>query len=157
MADDPKDKQSSQTEEFKRRIGLALASYQLIEEYLKIYIDAAHVVIQGLLRGRIPFRFPRTDYENEPLGRLITMFARYCDNDAFIKRLRSAQARRNYIAHKALVLYAQRRKEDPEAAKNILAELKKIEDEGWEVFRQMQTEFRKLRDSSEFKKLTGGG
>ena len=38
-----------------------------------------------------------------------------------------------------------------------MAELKKIEDEGWEVFRQMQTEFRKLRDSSEFKKLTGGG
>ena len=123
--------QTPEDKDFNQRIGLAFAPYQVIEEYLKLCIEAAHLKIQVLLRGRIPFRYSRKDYENEPLGRLITLFARYYDNNKIIQRLRSAQTDRNYVAHKALVHYTQHRKIDAQKV--------------WAVVRELQKELKKLK------------
>jgi hypothetical protein len=137
--------QSSQMDVFLRRIGEALSPYQLIEEYLKFYIERAHIRIELLLLGRLPFRYPRSDYENAPLERLITMFSRHSDNDHLIKRLRAAVKKRNYVAHKVTGHYIEHRSKNPKVAQSILEDLKKIENAGYDLVEELQNELRKLK------------
>jgi hypothetical protein len=137
--------EQSQTDIFHRRIGEALSPYQLIEEYLKLYIEAAHSEIQVILLGRIPFRYHRSEYENAPLERLITMFSRHSDNEDLIKRLRDALKNRNYVAHKVIGRYMDHSEKNPARAQSILGELKKIEDDGYDLVAELGDEFRKLR------------
>ncbi|SRR6266487_1552635 len=136
--------QSSQMDIFLRRIGEALAPYQLIEESLKFYIEAGHWRIEMILRGRIPFRHPRSEYENAPLERLITMFGRHSDNEDLIKRLRGALKKRNYVAHNAINHYM----EHPTMAQSISDDLKKIENDGYDLVKEIRQELKKLRSSS---------
>jgi hypothetical protein len=90
---------------FFRRVGQALAPYQLLEAFLKIYIGRAHLRIKGILDGKVPFHYPTSEYENAPLERLVTMFQRHSNNKALIKRLRAATKTRNYIAHGVIEHY----------------------------------------------------
>ena len=62
---------------FFRRVGEALSPYQLLEAFLKIYIQRAHLRIERFLVGKVPFHYPASEYENAPLERLITMFQRH--------------------------------------------------------------------------------
>jgi hypothetical protein len=130
---------------FLKRIGEALSPYQLIEEYLKVYIEAAHSVIELILMGRIPFRHHRSEYENAPLERLITMFSRHCDNEDLIKRLRAAVKKRNYVAHNVIGHYMKRRDTNPKRAHSISGDLKKIEDVGYHLVEELRNELSKLQ------------
>jgi hypothetical protein len=40
---------------FFRRVGQALAPFQLLEAFLKIYIGRVHLRIKGILDGKVPF------------------------------------------------------------------------------------------------------
>ena len=130
-----KNEEPSQSDDFFRRIGLALGPYQLIEEYLKFYIEVAHTKIEKTLNGRIAFRYPRKEYENAPLERLITMFSRHSDNDDLVTRLRAALKDRNYIAHSSIGHY--RREKNPETAESILGQLQKLEDGGYDLIEDL--------------------
>jgi hypothetical protein len=144
MDDDPNDKEPySDRDDFILRVGMALSPYQLIEEYLKFFIEVAHAKIQRLLLGRVPFRFPQKEYENAPLERLITMFARHCDNENLIARLRAAQKDRNYVAHKAIGHYMDHRDDDDSV--KMFWELKSIEAQGYNLVEELQKELEKLK------------
>jgi hypothetical protein len=138
------EQQIEQVDDFMWRLGAALSPYQLIEGILKEFIEVAHLNIELLVQGKIPFRFPRKEYENAPLEHLITMFARHCDNDDLIKRLRSALTDRNYVAHNAIAHFMTHRKK-AKVAKNILAELEKIHDEGNALVEQVRKEYSNLK------------
>jgi hypothetical protein len=146
MADDPNEEERfSERDEFTRCIGMALSPYQLIEEYLKFYIEVAHLKIQRLTLGRIPFRFPRNEYENAPMERLITMFARHCDNDDLIERLRVALKNRNFVAHKAIAHYMEHRHDDPG---KLFQDIHGIEEQGYDLVEELQKELEKLKATS---------
>ena len=87
---------------FLKRVGEALSPYQLVEASLKIYVARAHMRIEKLIRDKIPFNYPITEFENAPLERLISLFQRYSNNKALITRLRKAATDRNYIAHRVI-------------------------------------------------------
>jgi hypothetical protein len=126
---------------FLRQIGEALAPYQLIEELLKLYIEATHLKIQKTLIGKIPFRYPHSEYENAPLERLITMFSRHSDNEDLIKRLRSALKKRNYVAHTVVGHYMGHRKKDPTMTRSsILEDLTKIKGDGSDLVAELGNE-----------------
>jgi hypothetical protein len=148
MADDPNDEERrfSERDDFLHRIGLALSPYQLIEEILKIYIEVAHLKIQQRV-GKIPFRYPRHEYENAPLEHLIRMFKRYCDNDDFINRLQRAKNDRNYVAHKAITHYMEHHHDDDSA--KMYWELTRIEEQGYDLAEQLQKELAKLKATAE--------
>jgi hypothetical protein len=136
-----------QIDVFLRQIGKALAPYQLIEEYLKFYIERTHLEIQMTLLDRIPFRYPRSEYENAPLERLITMFSRHSDKEDLIKRLRGALKKRNYVAHSAVSHYMEHREKNPAVAQSISEALEKIKDEGYDLVEELQDAFKELRSS----------
>jgi hypothetical protein len=94
---------------FFRRVGEALAPYQLLEALLKIYVQRAHLKIERILASRVPFHYLAKEYENAPLDRLITLFQRHSNNKQLIARLRGATKTRNYIAHEAIEDYMDHR------------------------------------------------
>jgi hypothetical protein len=140
---------NEQINTFLKRIGEALSPYQLIEEYLKFYIEAAHVSIELILNGRIPFRYSRSEYENAPLERLITMFSRHSANEDLIRRLRAAVKNRNYVAHNVIGHYMKRRDKNPKRAHSISGDLKKIEDVGYGLVEELRSELSKLQSRPE--------
>jgi hypothetical protein len=135
---------------FFRRIGEALSPYQLLEAFLKIYIARAHLRIERLLVGKMPFHYPPAEYENAPLERLISMFQRHSDNKPLIERLRRATKARNYIAHRVIEDYMEHHKTRPRVACRISRDLKKLEDDGYELVEQVQTELRKIYELEDF-------
>ena len=90
---------------------------------------------------------PAQEFENAPLERLITMFGRHSDNDDLIKRLRAALKKRNYVAHNVIGRYMEHRDQNPAMAQSILDDLKKIEDDGYDLVEEVQIEFKKLTSS----------
>jgi hypothetical protein len=135
---------------FFRRVGEALSPYQLIEAFLKIYIGRAHLRIQRLVLGKVPFNYPPEEYESAPLERLITMFRRHSDNELLVDRLRDAAKSRNYIAHRVIEDYMDHREKKPRVASRISRDLKKLEDTGYDLVEELEKELRKLHDLDDF-------
>jgi len=129
---------------FFRRVGEALAPYQLLEAYLKLYVERAHLRIQLILAGKIPFNHPSSEYENAPLEHLITLFQRHSENKALVKRLREARNRRNCVAHKIIEDYMDHQEKNLKLAKGLSRKLKKIKDEGYDLVEELAEEFRAL-------------
>jgi hypothetical protein len=135
---------------FFRRVGEALSPYQLLEALLKIYIARAHLKIERILAGRVPFHYPSSEYENAPLERLIAMFQRHSSTKRLINQLRDATKARNYLAHKVIEHYMDHHEKDPKAASRISRELKKIENDGYDLVEDLQKELRTVYDIDDF-------
>ena len=135
---------------FFRRVGEALSPYQLLEAFLKIYVARAHLKIEQLVLGKVPFHYPSSDYENAPLERLITMFQRHSDNKPLIERLREGAKARNYIAHRVIEHYMDHHEKKPRVASRISKDLKKLEEDGYDLVEQLQKELRKVYDLDHF-------
>jgi hypothetical protein len=133
-----------------RRFGEALSPYQLLEAFLKIYIARAHIRIERMVLGKVPFHYPSSEYENAPLERLITLFQRHSDNKALVERLRQATKTRNYIAHRVIEDYMGHHEKRPRVASRISRDLKKLEDDGYELVEQLQKELRKVYELKDF-------
>lgn len=133
-----------------RRVGEALSPYQLLEAFLKIYIQRAHLRIERFLVGKVPFHYPASEYENAPLERLITMFQRHSDNKPLIHRLREATKTRNYIAHKVIEDYMEHHQARPQVARRISGKLNKLKKDGYDLVEELQKEVRKLYDLDDF-------
>ena len=133
---------------FFRRLGEALAPYQLLEEVLKFYIEAAQFRIERLVDGIVPFNYPLSEYENLPLGRLITVFERHSDNKQLIERLRKAVKGRNYIAHRAVAHYMDHREKKPRIAARSSKDLKKLETQGHDLVEELLKDVKALRQAA---------
>ena len=106
--------------------------------------------IRWILKKQIPFHYPRKEYENALLQRLITTFQRYTDNKALVERLRQAMKSRDYIAHRVIEDYMDHHEKDPKVARRISRELKKLEDDGYDLVEEVQKELRTIYDSEDF-------
>jgi hypothetical protein len=135
---------------FFRRVGEALAPYQLIEALLKLYVERAHLKIERLLALRVPFHYPRSEYENAPLDRLITLFQRHSNNKQLITRLRGATKARNYIAHRVIEDYMDHHEKDPKQARVISRQLKKAENDGYDLVEDFFKELRTFHNLDDF-------
>ena len=82
----------------------ALVTCQTIEFSLKVYIGQHYKITQILLRAySLPHRFDARDVESSSLERLVNVFCKVNNNDAFQSSLRRFVASRNHIAHQALL------------------------------------------------------
>jgi len=89
---------------YKERVTAILASFQLLELALKIYIGRSYGLIAHLVEDRVHFDFSISDIENYPLERLLTLFGKLNRNEELKKRLNKLRADRNYVAHQALLV-----------------------------------------------------
>jgi hypothetical protein len=87
---------------FYVKIASALASCQMVELELKVYISDAFAFATKSIDGRMPFKFSGEDYIDAPLERLIEAFRKLSDNDELIKRLNAFKKERNFLTHRGI-------------------------------------------------------
>jgi hypothetical protein len=68
----------------------------------------AFSVIQRGTKGRVHFGFTKQDIERKSLGQLVRTFEKYNSNAKLIGDLKPLPKQRNFIAHQAYLLSAQR-------------------------------------------------
>src|SRR3546814_15447847 len=91
-----------------------LASFQLVELALKIYISIAYDVIRLRVHGLVPFKPDEKALEKASLERLLGTMKMINGNHALQKQLDSLLGKRNDIAHRMLLPHfgVRRRDED---------------------------------------------
>ena len=93
------------SDDFGAHVSQCLATFQVIEASLKMYITYSLKLIRVRLGESIPFAFDGADYENAALETLVKAFAKLTNNRSLVSLLRKVIASRNFVAHQALIVY----------------------------------------------------
>ncbi|MFH0762726.1 MAG: hypothetical protein V1925_02425 [Candidatus Omnitrophota bacterium] len=121
-----------------------LGFFQLIEEFLKLYIEYSFKHAAVYLSGKMPFRFTGEEFENAPLERLLITFRKLNNNDEVIGALEKLKAKRNFCAHRAFVWYFENPEIDEGRYRQKLELIKEIKNEAIRGFLLLFTEVSKL-------------
>ena len=133
--------------DYRELVSKAVVTFQLIEDNLKLYIKYSFKLIRVHLNSQnIPFRFDGQEYENAPLERLITVFAKLTDNSILIDRLNKVKNERNYCAHAAFVEYLKKLDADDFEHKKEAERIEAIAKESWDCFTVLLSEVNGLND-----------
>jgi hypothetical protein len=100
-------------EMYRDSVTQAMAGFQLLEEFLKGYIDLYYETIRLMLKGKLQFGFVRDDVKDAPMGRLLVIFAKTCPDQELVRELREVVKHRDHAAHQAFLhLYDQSKPDD---------------------------------------------
>jgi hypothetical protein len=121
-----------------------LGNFQLLEFALKAYIGRCYKIIHSRVGGTILFDYSEKDVEDQPLGRLLGLFAKLNTNTELIARLRKLQTERNHIAHRSLLI-AMSAAYDRGAVEDKYIEYVDLEDELVECLQGLIEENRQLK------------
>lgn len=92
--------------EYREAAAHALAGFQLLEEGLKSHLGLYFDTVREVLGDRLHFGFEQSEFQEAPLGRLISVFSKVCADQDLITQLRSMIKHRDKVAHQAfLCLY----------------------------------------------------
>ncbi len=94
---------SHQPSDHETQVLRLLSMFQMLELSLKFYIAGAYKRIKDALGGQLPFKYGYKDIENFPLERLLGIFTKLNDDQVLQGRLNKLVAKRNLVAHRALV------------------------------------------------------
>ncbi|WP_157579398.1 hypothetical protein [Pseudoalteromonas tunicata] len=86
---------------YEKGLTLALSGYQLIEASLKLYLRNYFNIARYLISDQLYFGFDGKDYDNAPLGKLVSVFAKTCPDNNLVSELKAEISHRNHIAHQA--------------------------------------------------------
>jgi hypothetical protein len=125
---------------YMRKVSDALAVCQLVEFALKEYLSAAFSAVKTKLCGRLAFNFTRKDYADASMGRLIQLYSRFSANRDLAKRLNGFRTKRNYVAHQAINDYWNKVLRDSTKHRELLRQLRVIEDEGIALMDEIYSE-----------------
>lgn len=91
-------------EEYNQRALDLLKSFQVIEFSLKAYIVHSYNIIKYRVGGDVTFDYSYRDIRKQPLGALISSFAKLTDDKDLVRKLGEVSGKRNYIAHQAFMI-----------------------------------------------------
>lgn len=100
--------------------------------------------IERILTRRIPFHYPKSEYENATLERLISLFQRHSNNKDLISALRAATKNRNYLAHRVIDHYLEHHETNPKIAREISRKLRELQERGYDLVENMLKELRTI-------------
>lgn len=124
----------------------ALAFFQLIEDFLKLYIEYSFKHASVYLSGKMPFRFTGEEFKEASLERLLSTFRKLSDNEEVINSLEKIKDKRNFCAHRAFIQYFEKSEIDEIHHKQNLETIKEIKKEATKGFLLLFTEVSKLND-----------
>jgi hypothetical protein len=90
--------------EYVRLVSLVLMKFQWIEEFLKLYIVAAHQSIFIRTMGILNFKYDEKKIREMPMAPLINHFARLGGDPSIVASLKDLPAERNKIAHASFLI-----------------------------------------------------
>lgn len=116
-----------------------MASFQLVELSLKIYIGLAYQVIKLRVDGLVPFNHDQNALEKASLERLLSTLKVVNGNRSLQKRLATLVEKRNDIAHRMLLPHFGVRRRDYDMRK-IHDELSRTEESVNQVMKALARE-----------------
>jgi hypothetical protein len=121
-------------------IGHALFAFQLIEEHLKERIAISYGYVALSVSDILPFKYEYADVQDASLERLLTIFAKFSENDELLKDLRRLPTNRNYCAHQGL-LHALDDGDDAATSHEAeIARIAAIAEDAWQCFVRLNRE-----------------
>jgi hypothetical protein len=91
-------------DEYKKIVHETLASFQILEFSLKIYISSAYVLIKHKTANELTFDYSYKDIKSHSLERLSSIFKKLTNNNALSKRIGKLIYSRNKLAHAGLLI-----------------------------------------------------
>jgi hypothetical protein len=92
--------------EYRDAVAHALGGFQLLEEGLKMHLNLYFDTVRDLIGTRLHFGFAGSEFQEAPLGRLVSIFSKVCPDQELLAQLRSVIKHRDKVAHQAfLCLY----------------------------------------------------
>ncbi len=128
------------------QLGHTLAQFQLIEQWMKAYIEIAFRIIRTELPARITFGFSAADYEDAALGTLLIIFRKLNSNDTLHAEIAAIKKERDFIAHRASTEISPELFGDPESNRRLLAKLSELENRANRLFHLVGDEVDRLKD-----------
>jgi len=105
--------------EFIKRVHVALYTFQMIEEALKVVVGLSYEIIQATAPAPISFTFQPSELNDAALGTLRKLYGRVSKNQATMTRLSEIASWRDYCAHRAFhIEFMSRTNEKYEAQKD---------------------------------------
>lgn len=131
-------------QEYIFEVSGTLGIFQLIEEFLKLYIEYSFKHAAVYLSGKMPFRFTGEEFEDAPLERLLIAFRKLNNNNEVVGTLEKLKDKRNFCAHRAFVWYFENPEIDEGGYREKLELIKEIKKEAIRGFFLLFTEVSKL-------------
>lgn len=128
-------------QEYIFEVSGALGFFQLIEQFLKLYIKYSFKHAAVYLSGKMYFRFTGEEFEDAPWGRLLNTFCKLNDNNEVVGVLKKLKKERDFCAHRAFVWYL---KKDQRSHEEKLKRIKEIKREALNGFFLLFIEVSKL-------------
>lgn len=76
-----------------------MLNYQFIEEGLRFCLYRQHGIVGMRVKTILPYKPPIHSIQNAAMGKLISYFQTFCDNEGLLKSLNEVKKKRDHLAH----------------------------------------------------------
>lgn len=125
-----------------------MLNYQFIEEGLRFCLYRQHEIVAMQVKGILPYKPPFHSIQDAAMGRLITYFQSFCDDEALLKSLNGVKKRRDNIAHQGYLLTFEEQN-DLQFISVQLADLESAYKEAKDCFLALQCEMERVHNLAE--------
>lgn len=81
-----------------------MLNYQFIEEGLRFCLYRQHAIVAMRVKTILPYKPPFDSIQNAAMGKLISYFKTFCDNEELLKSLNDVKTKRDHLAHQGYLL-----------------------------------------------------
>jgi hypothetical protein len=122
-----------------------ILNYQFIEEGLRFCLFRQHLIVAIKVKDILPYKPPVDSIKGAAMGKLITYFREFCDDEALLKRLKEVKKKRDHIAHQGYLLTYEQQS-DPQYISGQLDELEFAYREAKDCFLALQRQMKRFDD-----------
>ena len=96
----------------------------------------------------LPYKPPIHSIQNAAMGKLISYFQTFCDNEGLLKSLNEVKKKRDHLAHQGYLLTFEEQN-DPHFVSDQLVELESAYEEAKACFSSLQVEMERIHNLAE--------
>ena len=120
-----------------------MLNYQFIEEGLRFCLYRQHGIVAMRVKTIFPYKPSFDSIQNAAMGKLISHFQTFCDNEGLLKSLNEVKKKRDHLAHQGYLLTFEEQ-HDPKFVSDQLVELESAYKEAKACFLALQGEMERI-------------
>lgn len=125
-----------------------MLNYQFIEEGLRFCLYRQHGIVAMRVKTILPYKPPTDSIQNAAMGKLISYFQTFCDDEGLLRSLNQVKKKRDHLAHQGYLLTFEEQN-DPTFISNQLIELESAYMEAKMCFSALQGEMHRIHNLAE--------
>lgn len=125
-----------------------MLNYQFIEEGLRFCLYLQHGIVAMRVKTVLPYKPPFISIQNAAMGKLISYFQTFCDDEELLSILNEVKKKRDHLAHQGYLLTFEQQN-DPKFVSDQLVELEAAFKEAKACFSTLQGEMERIHNFAE--------